>query len=186
MEAESGGYALDVSRGYTDISDDDQDTTVTSVQASIPNCGTNAWCTATYVYKASLYNERGYESHREEKILQESYFDAVLHYFVYYTTHHVSHPNAMIDGNRAQMIRLVQCNIIAVLYIYPIFYWRWRLVVHGCIDGFSRLLVYLECADNNRSRTVTVSLPRRFQKRSCKSIQGGSFKRPYLVKREQH
>lgn len=99
MEAESGGYALDVSRGYTDISDDDQDTTVTSVQASIPNCGTNAWCTATYVYKASLYNERGYESHREEKILQESYFDAVLHYFVYYTTHHVSHPNAMIDGN---------------------------------------------------------------------------------------
>ena len=31
---------------------------------------------------------------------------------------------------------------------------RWRLVVHACIDGFSRLITYLTCADNNRSETV--------------------------------
>jgi hypothetical protein len=31
---------------------------------------------------------------------------------------------------------------------------RWRLVVHGCIDGFSRLPIYLVCCDNNLSTTV--------------------------------
>ena len=31
---------------------------------------------------------------------------------------------------------------------------RWRFIVHACIDGFSRLITYLRCADNNRSETV--------------------------------
>ena len=29
-----------------------------------------------------------------------------------------------------------------------------KLIVHGCVDGFSRLIVYLQCADNNRADTV--------------------------------
>ena len=31
---------------------------------------------------------------------------------------------------------------------------RWKLVIHGGIDGFSRLIVYLGCSANNRSDTV--------------------------------
>uniref|UniRef100_A0AAV2KLY9 Integrase catalytic domain-containing protein n=2 Tax=Knipowitschia caucasica TaxID=637954 RepID=A0AAV2KLY9_KNICA len=31
---------------------------------------------------------------------------------------------------------------------------RWRIVVHGGIDGFSRLIVYLTAATNNRASTV--------------------------------
>ena len=31
---------------------------------------------------------------------------------------------------------------------------RWRFVVHGCVDGFSRMIVYLACATNNRAATV--------------------------------
>ncbi|KAK1161002.1 hypothetical protein AOXY_G19870 [Acipenser oxyrinchus oxyrinchus] len=31
---------------------------------------------------------------------------------------------------------------------------RWRIVVHGGIDGFSRLIVYLSAATNNRATTV--------------------------------
>jgi hypothetical protein len=31
---------------------------------------------------------------------------------------------------------------------------RWRFVVHGCIDGFSRVVVYLACNTNNTSATV--------------------------------
>ena len=31
---------------------------------------------------------------------------------------------------------------------------RWRLVIHGAIDGFSRLVLYLECANNNQAATV--------------------------------
>ena len=31
---------------------------------------------------------------------------------------------------------------------------RWRLVIHGGIDGYSRLITYLQCSNNNRSDTV--------------------------------
>lgn len=31
---------------------------------------------------------------------------------------------------------------------------KYGLVTHGCIDGFSRAIVYLECSDNNQSVTV--------------------------------
>ena len=31
---------------------------------------------------------------------------------------------------------------------------RWGYVVHGCIDGFSRMIIYLNCATNNYSVTV--------------------------------
>lgn len=46
---------------------------------------------------------------------------------------------------------------------YPNFIWhfdshhkliRWRIVIHGAVDGFSRTIVYLKCADNNKSATV--------------------------------
>ena len=45
---------------------------------------------------------------------------------------------------------------------YPNYIWhidshlkliKWRYVIHGAIDGFSRTIVYLNCADNNRSST---------------------------------
>ena len=31
---------------------------------------------------------------------------------------------------------------------------RWRFVIHGGIDGFSRRIVYLKASTNNRSETV--------------------------------
>ena len=31
---------------------------------------------------------------------------------------------------------------------------RWRLVIHGGVDGFSRMIVYLKCATNNKATTV--------------------------------
>jgi hypothetical protein len=31
---------------------------------------------------------------------------------------------------------------------------RWKFVVHGCIDGFSRRIIYLFAADNNYDATV--------------------------------
>jgi len=31
---------------------------------------------------------------------------------------------------------------------------RWKMVVHGCIDGFSRLIIYLKVAPNNLASTV--------------------------------
>ena len=31
---------------------------------------------------------------------------------------------------------------------------RWRIIIHGCIDGNSRMVIYLSCSSNNRSETV--------------------------------
>ncbi len=31
---------------------------------------------------------------------------------------------------------------------------HWRLVVHGCIDGYSRTVIYLKCCSNNKAATV--------------------------------
>ena len=31
---------------------------------------------------------------------------------------------------------------------------RWRFVVHGCVDGFSRMVPYLACAPDNKAATV--------------------------------
>ena len=47
---------------------------------------------------------------------------------------------------------------------------RWQIVIHGCVDGYSRRIIYLRCADNNRAETVlelfqhsveTIGLPSR-------------------------
>jgi len=32
--------------------------------------------------------------------------------------------------------------------------YRWKLVIHGGIDGYSRVPVYLECSNNNKASTV--------------------------------
>ena len=34
---------------------------------------------------------------------------------------------------------------------------RWRFIVHACIDGYSRLITYIQCSDNNRAETVMES-----------------------------
>ena len=31
---------------------------------------------------------------------------------------------------------------------------RWRFIIHGGIDGFSRMIVYLHCSTNNQAGTV--------------------------------
>lgn len=31
---------------------------------------------------------------------------------------------------------------------------RWRMVIHGGIDGFSRRIMFIKCSDNNRAETV--------------------------------
>ena len=40
------------------------------------------------------------------------------------------------------------------LEVTPFLFCRWRLVIHGGIDGYLRLVVYLKCSDNNRAETV--------------------------------
>lgn len=32
---------------------------------------------------------------------------------------------------------------------------RWKIVIHGCIDGFSRMITFMKASNNNRAETVT-------------------------------
>lgn len=60
----------------------------------------------------------------------------VLKYVASRRVHTAPHPNAVwhIDGNHKMI--------------------RWRLVVHGGVDGFSRCVTYMKCANNNCASTV--------------------------------
>ncbi|XP_078021613.1 uncharacterized protein LOC144461816 [Epinephelus lanceolatus] len=62
-------------------------------------------------------------------------------------TYSVAGPNSLwhIDGNH----KLIRIQIIAFCLIF-----KWRMVIHGGICGFSRLVVFLQASDNNRSSTV--------------------------------
>lgn len=41
------------------------------------------------------------------------------------------------------------CNVCIILFNF-----RWRLVIHGAVDGYSRIPVFLCCSNNNRALTV--------------------------------
>ncbi len=43
---------------------------------------------------------------------------------------------------------------IASFFLRNMLIFRWSFVIHGGIDGFSRLITYLKCSDNNRAETV--------------------------------
>ncbi len=43
---------------------------------------------------------------------------------------------------------------IIIKCMHAILYCRWKLVVHGGIDGYSRIPVFLRCSGNNRANTV--------------------------------
>ena len=43
------------------------------------------------------------------------------------------------------------------MYLYKLCKSRWRLVIHGGIDGFSRTITHLNCHDNNRANTACAS-----------------------------
>ena len=65
------------------------------------------------------------------------------------------------DGVVSRCLSVVRCRVYSVPY--PNYIWhmdshhkliRWRLVIHGAVDGFSRAIIYVKCADNDRSTTV--------------------------------
>ena len=70
--------------------------------------------------------------------------------------HRVDHVNTI-----ARRQPVVRHRVYSVPY--PNYIWhidgnhkliRWRFVIHGAIDGFSRTIMYLNCSNNNRATTV--------------------------------
>ena len=118
---------------YSDISDQDLDHIVQSIRESHPNVG--LVMLQGYVVSHGITVQR----HRLRSSVQRlnpaigiARWQQVLSRRFY----HVPGPNSLwhIDGHHSLI--------------------RWRFVIHGCIDGYSRMITYLHCATNNRSDTV--------------------------------
>ena len=45
-------------------------------------------------------------------------------------------------------------NTLILMFAQPKFPSRWRLIIRGGIDGFSRAVVYLACHNNNQAETA--------------------------------
>ena len=72
--------------------------------------------------------------------------------------------SVFIDGVRERSIKLIHRRTYFVKG--PNYVWhmdgnhkliRWKFVIHGAVDGYSRLLTFLKCSTNNRATTVLES-----------------------------
>ena len=120
-------------RNYMDISDADLDEIVSELSAAFPRCGEKLTDGKLRSQGILVQRERVRESlRRVDPVGSQLRRKMSLHRRVY----SVSSPNALwhLDGHH----KLI----------------RWKIITHGGIDGFSRLIMYLKASTNNRSETV--------------------------------
>lgn len=121
---------------YSDLSNQELDETIQSIKADHPNDG-----------EVLL---RGHLLRKGVRVRRESLRQAI---------HRVDS-----TGVSSRSLSTIRRRVYSVPF--PNFVWhidgnhkliRWHFVVHGAIDGFSRLITSLKCADNNRATTVLKS-----------------------------
>lgn len=128
-------YSLSITDRYADISNEALDNHVMEVFQMFPNCG--------YRRMLAFLETKGLRV--QEKRVRESMHrvdpeGVLLRTLELQTTHrrgyNVYSPRALfhIDGNH----KLI----------------RWRFVIHGMIDGYSRMIIFLRCSSNNKASTV--------------------------------
>ena len=120
-------------KGYSDISDSELDTIVRCYQESNPNCG-QAMLSGYLNSRGIIIQRRRIRESvcRADPLRQRIRWHPVITRRVY----QVKGANSLwhLDGHHSLV--------------------RWRFVIHACVDGFSRMLVFLQCSTNNKSMTV--------------------------------
>ena len=118
---------------YSDITDNDLDTLVREVKGENPTSGEVLLMPQLHIRGVRIQRSRLRASlqRTDPRVIAQRRRETVRRR-VYY----VDHPNSLwhIDGHH----KLI----------------RWKLVVHGGIDGKTRTIVFLNCASNNRAVTV--------------------------------
>uniref|UniRef100_A0A7M5X4R2 Integrase catalytic domain-containing protein n=1 Tax=Clytia hemisphaerica TaxID=252671 RepID=A0A7M5X4R2_9CNID len=122
-----------VRRTYTDIDDNQLDEVISEILRITPNSGER--------YTIGALRERGLHVQRNRIRQSILRLDPIgrecrRRRTVFRRQYHVHGPNSLwhIDGHH----KLI----------------RWRFVIHGGIDGYSRCCVFLRCSGNNKSTTV--------------------------------
>ena len=118
---------------YASISDDELDSVVLQIQTENPNCGQQMIC--------GHLRERGINVQRcrlRSSVIRTDPVRRLTRWnqVISRRTYSVARSNSLwhIDGHHSLI--------------------RWRVVVHGGIDGYSRTVVYLAASTNNQSSTV--------------------------------
>ena len=124
------GYQI---KKYTEICDDELDSVIAQIQRENPNCGQQLMY--GYLKDRGVHIQR----HRlRESVVRIDPLRRLVRWqqVVARRSYSVKRSNSLwhIDGHHSLI--------------------RWRMVVHGGIDGYSRMIVYLACSTNNRSLTV--------------------------------
>ena len=123
----------DTNDGYTELTDVELEQIMLDIMASNPNIGQRRMTGALRGRGLRVKQRR---IRAMMRALDPEGTSLRWYGAIYRRTYSVPSPNALwhIDGNHKMI--------------------RWRFIIHACIDGFSRLVIYLHCADNNRSDTV--------------------------------
>ncbi len=118
---------------YTDISDHDLDEVMTTTQHNYPNAG--------LVILQGLLVSEGVHVQRQRLRDSVTRTDPIRriarwHQVLSRRTYCVPRPNSLwhIDGHHSLF--------------------RWRFIIHGGIDGYSRMIVFLRCTTNNKAESV--------------------------------
>ena len=124
---------LSSSCAFSDISDQELDSYLVTIKHSHPNDGERL--VAGHLCRLGITVPRSRlraSIHRVDPENTAARRSITVRRRVY----HVEGPNCVwhVDGNH----KLI----------------RWRFVTHGAIDGYSRMITFLRCSDNNRSSTV--------------------------------
>lgn len=126
---------IDTSKGfgYTDLTEEELEAHVRVIKRDHPNAG--------LVYLTGHLRSRGIFVQRQRVVnaLQTVDPDGVaerLHLAIAHREYSVPCPNFMwhLDGHH----KLI----------------NWKLVIHACVDGFSRAIFFFNCVDNNKAETT--------------------------------
>ena len=127
-------YGIQEITGYSSITDEELDTIV---QAFSEQHGSHVGCSIVNGHLRSL-GLRLQRQRVRESIARVDPTNAHLRWAITVSrrAYSVPRPNSLwhIDGHHSLI--------------------NWSFVIHGGIDGYSRLIVYLKCSTNNRSETV--------------------------------
>ena len=118
---------------YSNISDDELDTLVKDIQIHHPHSGRGLIQGQLESQGIRVQRYRLIDSiHRTNPIECSLRWQQVIQR----RTYNVPGPNSLwhIDSHHSLI--------------------RWRFVIHGCIDGYSRLITHLHCCTNNKSETT--------------------------------
>ena len=131
---------------FSDITNDDLERIVLDIKESMPAIGERMMLGALHSRGSSTMSSCSSNT---------SQSGPFRHSKTKHKPYSVPGPNSLWHiGENAFVIFIVNCFRTYILLDGNHKLVRWRMVVHGAIDGFSRMLLYLHRCSNNKATTV--------------------------------